>query len=129
MFCSKFYYSMFIQFPDLIPKKVIFPHIGIFFSEWPKILFPSIQTVQNMLIVGSFIMEYQILRHFDPFYKFLKKITKSTFFALKENIIKIQNPKNRLFWSKIFQKSEMSLKSSPKHGFSIPNNGFLIGDL
>ena len=84
-----------------------------------------------MLIVGGFIirMEYQLLSHFDPFYKFMKKITKSTFFALKENSVKIQKPKNRLFWSKFFLKSEMSLKSSPKHGFLIPNNGFLIGDL
>ena len=33
------------------------------------------------------------------------------------------------FWVKICSKSDMCLKRSPRQGFSIPNNRFLIGDL
>ena len=53
--------------------------------------------------------------------------TLATLDPFKKNSVDISQ--NGLFWSKIFQKSDMRLKSSLRQGFSIPNNRFLIGDL
>ena len=47
----------------------------------------------------------------------------------KENSVKNQNFKKWTFWVKNFSKSDMCLKRSPRQGFSIPNNRFLIGVL
>ena len=58
-----------------------------------------------------------------------KNRTLATFDPFKENSVKIDISQNGLFWSKIFQKSDMRLTSSLRQGFSIPNNRFLIGDL
>ena len=92
-------------------------------------LFWSIGSIQNMLISHENFHRYVHSTKTDIFKNSWKKSHIDDFLTLKENSVKIEISKNALFWSKIFQKSDMCLKRCPRQGFSIPNNWFLIGDL
>ena len=92
-------------------------------------LFWSIGSIQNMLISHENFHRYVHSTKTDIFKNSWKKSHIDEFWTLKENSVKIEISKNALFWSKIFQKSDMCLKSCQRQGLSIPNNWFVIGDL